>query len=165
MQQRQELLQNEMVKDFEKKLEELKENKKLKRSKVLKFYDELRTKIEEEKEQKLHEVINKIVKEEKKRFERFGAKLGNSTYIRTYSKELTKKLLDYLKLPLFKRKADEELESLLELIAIDKNYYKIDFIQSLKENPQKIYFLTWPITPEKLAALTLDKIMELFTND
>ena len=167
LQQEQERLQKEMVQDFEQKIEKLKHNKKLKRQNILKFYDDIRERIHKEKEQKLQEVIKKIVVDNKEVFERFGAKLGNASYQRKYAKELTQKLLTYLELPQHKQKQnkDDALDKLLELIKIDKNYYKSDFIRKLKEDPQKVFFITWPISANKLAAMTLSKLMELFTND
>ena len=55
----QERLQREMVQDFEQKIEELKQNKKLKRQNILKFYEDLYETVEEDKAKKLQEVIKK----------------------------------------------------------------------------------------------------------
>ena len=100
--------------------------------------------------------------------------MSNSTYQREYAKKLTKKLFEYIELPQDVQVAvvnenskqfDKELAKLVELIRIDKNYYRRSFIQNLSDNPQRIYFLTWPIPAKKLTGLVLSKIMELFTND
>ncbi len=167
MRELQEKLQKELTTDFERKIEELFQKHKSSfhtmSSGFGRYLFTFLKRLDRERKEYLQQVIKKILKKEKELFP--FLKLSNETYIRQEAKKLTQELFEYIhnrkKSPLSKG-----LLTLLPLIEPNKNYYTSpSFLQNLKEDKQRVFFLTWPLPNEKFLGYTAFKLIELLAND